>query len=251
MNYIFLVAANADELLALPTENSTHVNRCKADTSQQEVYLPNANWQNEQINHFTNVRLKIARHFALSKKEPPQEENSKIKTPKPKDEYGWCTFCFGNDFWNQIIEALKAKDEYDEESDQKLKKKSYANAAAGEVGYQPLLKILSNLRPTVVSQLIEYHSSWAESIEKVTLDQALWFYGLLSIVEKPLHPDDQSCLRSFVIVCSKQRRAIIESSSSEKNSAEVEKSISHLNLIICLVAKYFGQADLADESSNE
>ena len=83
-------------------------------------------------------------------------------------------------------------------------------------------------------------------------EQALWFYGLLSIVEKPLHPDDQSCLRSFVIVCSKQRRAIIEASLSEKNnSAEVEKSISHLNLIICLVAKYFGQTDLADNSINE
>ena len=89
---------------------------------------------------------------------------------KAKDEYGWCTFCFGDDFWNQVIDALQAKDEYDEESDQKLKKKSYANAA-GETGYQPLLKILSNLRPTVVSQLIEYHSSWAESIEKVTLGE--------------------------------------------------------------------------------
>ena len=81
--FFFSVAANADELLALPTENSTHVNRCKADTSQQEVYLPTANWQNEQINQFTNVRLKISRHFALSKKEQHQvEENSKIKTPK-------------------------------------------------------------------------------------------------------------------------------------------------------------------------
>ena len=82
-NIFFSVAANADELLALPTENSTHVNRCKADTSQQEVYLPTANWQNEQINQFTNVRLKISRHFALSKKEQHQvEENIKIKTPK-------------------------------------------------------------------------------------------------------------------------------------------------------------------------
>ena len=106
----------------------------------------------------------------MSKKEQPQvEENSAIKTPKAKDEYGWCTFCFGDDFWNQIIDALKAKDEYDEESDQKLKKKSYANAE--KAGYQPLLKILSNLRHTVVSQLIEYHSSWAESIEKVTLGE--------------------------------------------------------------------------------
>ena len=88
---------------------------------------------------------------------------------KAKDEYGWCTFCFGDDFWNQVIDALQAKDEYDEESDQKLKKKSYANAE--KAGYQPLLNILSNLRPTIVSKLIEYHSSWAESIEKVTLGE--------------------------------------------------------------------------------
>ena len=115
---------------------------------------------------------------------------------------GWCTFCFGDDFWNTIIEALKAKDEYDEEEDSSdKKKKSYANSL-GE-GHQPLLNILSNLRPSVISALIEYHSNWAETTEKVTLQQALWFYGLLSVVEKPLHPDDESCLRSFVIGKSK------------------------------------------------
>ena len=96
---------------------------------------------------------------------------------KAKDEYGWCTFCFGDDFWNQIIDALQAKDEYDEESDQKLKKKSYANAE--KAGYQPLLNILSNLRPTIVSKLIEYHSSWAESIEKVTLGETYFLLELL------------------------------------------------------------------------
>ena len=160
---------------------------------------------------------------------------------------GWSTFFFGNEFWNEIIEALKAKDEYEEEeeNDGSEKKKQSFATQSGE-GQSPLLNILAHLRPKVISQLIEYHSSWAETLEKVSLSQALWFYGLLSIVEKPLHPDDESNLRSFVIVCSKQRKAIIEKSSYESLDG-IKKSISHLNLIICLVAKYFGQADLADE----
>ena len=97
------------------------------------------------------------------------------------------------------------------------------------------MNILAHLRPKVISQLIEYHSSWAETLEKVSLSQALWFYGLLSIVEKPLHPDIESSMRSFVLVCSKQR--------SRQNNRKTRE----LDLIICIVAKYFGQADLADE----
>ena len=47
-------------------------------------------------------------------------------------------------------------------------------------------------------------------------------------------------------VCSKQRKSLVKGSSSESLD-NVKSSISYLNLIICLVAKYFGQADLADD----
>ena len=84
IQYIHIyLAANADELLAIPTDKPTHVNRCKADISKEG--LPTKDWQKEQITKFTDVRMKISRHFALVKKESIQEN---IKTPSPKNEYG-------------------------------------------------------------------------------------------------------------------------------------------------------------------
>ena len=104
-------------------------------------------------------------------------------------------------------------------------------------GQQPLLNIITQLKPSQITRLIEWHAEWAETLESVDIHQALWFYVLLSSVSKPLHPDTESSMRSFVIQCSKQRNDIVKSS----------VKFSHLNLIICLVAKYFGQADLADD----
>ena len=110
-------------------------------------------------------------------------------------------------------------------------KKSYAQSS-GE-GHSPVLKIISNLKQSNITRLIEWHSEWATTLEKIDKNQALWLYALMSAVEKPLHPDIESALRSFVLVCSKQRNQ------GKRNSRELE-------LIICIVARYFGQADLAD-----
>ena len=59
-----------------------------------------------------------------------------------------------------------------------------------------------------------------------------------------------SSLRSLALACSRQRKDIFESPSKDivraEDRATWPKFISHLNLIICLVARYFDQADLAD-----
>ncbi len=81
---------------------------------------------------------------------------------------------------------------------------------------------------------------WCELAKCVDSNQALWFYALMSAVEKPLHPDVESALRSMVLVCSRQRKVLSE------NDSDSTSEISHLNLLICLVAKYFSQADLSD-----
>ena len=60
---------------------------------------------------------------------------------------------------------------------------------------KPPLKIISNLKQSVITRLIERHSEWAVTLDKVEKKQALWFYALMSAVEKPLHPDIESSLR--------------------------------------------------------
>ena len=50
-----------------------------------------------------------------------------------------------------------------------------------------------------------------------------------------------SCLRAIAKICAKERKKIFASGGDDQHPMVV-----HLNLIICLVAKYFGQQDLAD-----
>ena len=209
-------------------QQPTHFDRRKIDTT--ENLLPSKEWQEEQVKNFTEIRLKVARHLALVHKEDTTPGTETIKFPSLKSEHGWCTFCLGDTIWNELLLAVADSDEEEKSTTEKVKK-SYAQTSG--LGHPPMLKIISNLKQSVITRLIERHSEWAVTLEKVEKKQALWFYALMSAVEKPLHPDIESSLRSFVLVCSKQRSR--------------EKIISReLDLIICIVAKYFGQADLAD-----
>lgn len=207
-------------MLGRAPDQPTHVDRNKAEIVQ-EALLPSKEWQNQQVVEFTNVRMKIARNTAyLESISDDDKSRSKVKFPSNKNEEGWCKFCFGEEFWALILAA---------EEEGKAKEKSLDSSLKNP----PLLKILVSLKQSQVTRLLEWQAEWAETLEKVDQNQALWFYALLSVVEKPLHPDVISSMRSFVLVCSKQR---------SKNC----QNINHLNLIICLVANYFGQSDLSD-----
>ena len=54
-----------------------------------------------------------------------------------------------------------------------------------------------------------------------------------------------------MLVCSRQRKQMLESNdqfgATGRHEKPVPKIVIHLNLIICLVAKYFDQKDLADD----
>ncbi|XP_064919043.1 gem-associated protein 2 isoform X6 [Columba livia] len=85
-----------------------------------------------------------------------------------------------------------------------------------KVGFPPLLSIVSRM------------------------SQGRWLYALLACLEKPLLPEAHSLIRQLARRCSEVR--VLE---ENKN----EEQISALNLIICLVSRYFDQRDLADEPS--
>ena len=53
-----------------------------------------------------------------------------------------------------------------------------------------------------------------------------------------------SLLRTLVLVCSGERKKIV--SDGGKNVTKSKDMLPHFNLLICLVARYFDQADLAD-----
>ena len=85
-----------------------------------------------------------------------------------------------------------------------------------------------------------------------------WIYSLLSRIEKPLNPDLGSVLRDLALFCSQERNKLLEKFTNEskenhenKDGEEQpgDKDIAAFNLFICLVSRYFDQADLADTPS--
>ncbi|XP_067389896.1 gem-associated protein 2 isoform X4 [Emydura macquarii macquarii] len=72
------------------------------------------------------------------------------------------------------------------------------------------------------------------------MNQGRWLYALLACLEKPLLPEAHSLIRQLARRCSEVR--VLEENKNEERA-------SALNLLICLVSRYFDQRDLADEPS--
>ena len=105
-----------------------------------------------------------------------------------------------------------------------------------EVGERPLLSYLIKYKPNQIVTLLETQAEWVQDLGEVSSDQCLWIYALLGLVEKPLHADDVSTIRSLARVAKTTRAAL----------AGTGQSVAHLNLLICIVANYFEQKDLSD-----
>ena len=96
----------------------------------------------------------------------------------------------------QFLSDLKVAEE------EELDAKKIHSLKTGE-RLEPSLEIIAHINQGQITRLLEWQADWAETIEQVSKFQALWFYALMSVVEKPLHPDIVSALRSFVYVCAK------------------------------------------------
>ncbi|XP_068021625.1 gem-associated protein 2 isoform X2 [Melanerpes formicivorus] len=138
-----------------------------------------------------------------------QHLDSNVSMPKSEDEEGWKKFCLGERVYSEI-EAL---------SDNENLGVNYIKAT--------------------VTSVLEYLISWFGE-KKFTPELGRWLYALLACLEKPLLPEAHSLIRQLARRCSEVR--VLE----ENKNAE---QISALNLIICLVSRYFDQRDLADEPS--
>lgn len=74
-----------------------------------------------------------------------------------------------------------------------------------------------------------------ESLPHVT---GIWIYAVLATLDYPLSPHICHCLRDLARLCAKVRSKI-----TRVNDTSL---FVHLNLIICIIGKYFKQFDLAD-----
>ncbi|XP_025907534.1 gem-associated protein 2 isoform X2 [Nothoprocta perdicaria] len=149
---------------------------------------------------------------------------STVRQPKSEDEEGWKKFCLGERLYSEI----------DTISDNENLGIDYI-----KMGFPPLLSIVSRMNQATITSVLEYLINWFGE-KKFTPELGRWLYALLACLEKPLLPEAHSLIRQLARRCSEVR--VLEENRNEEQ-------ISALNLMICLVSRYFDQRDLADEPS--
>ncbi|XP_055028265.2 gem-associated protein 2 [Misgurnus anguillicaudatus] len=183
-------------------------------------FSPSLKWQQQQIGKFSEVRQSVHKHRQHWK---AQFLDDNVVMPKTEDEDGWKRFCLGE---NVFLGTQQKEDD---------------NVNPGldyvKTGFPPFLSIVSKLNQSTVSAVLEYLISWFEERD-FEPQLGRWLYALLACLEKPLLPEAHSLIRQLARRCSAVR-ANLESKDDDRLSA--------LNLMICIVARYFEQGDLADK----
>ncbi|XP_026520249.1 gem-associated protein 2 isoform X2 [Notechis scutatus] len=150
---------------------------------------------------------------------------STIRQPTTDDEEGWKKFCLGEKLYLELTDQISSDES--------------PGIDYVQIGFPPLLSIVSRMNQATVTSVLEYLTNWLVEKE-FTPELGRWLYALLACLEKPLLPEAHSLIRQLARKCS-EVRVLEENKNDEKVSA--------LNLLICLVGRYFDQYDLADEAS--
>ncbi|KAM9842144.1 gem-associated protein 2 [Aulostomus maculatus] len=183
-------------------------------------FSPSLSWQRQQVCNFSDVRQSIAKnrqHWSS------HTLDDNVLMPKLTDEDGWKRFCLGEQVY---LGSSSCNSGAEPEPALDYKK----------VGFPPFLSIVSRLSQSTVLTVLEILISWFEE-QDFAPQLGRWLYSLLACLEKPLLPEAHSCIRQLARRCA-QLRSTLETQEDEKLPA--------LNLLICLVARYFEQNDLAD-----
>uniref|UniRef100_H0VIY7 Gem-associated protein 2 n=1 Tax=Cavia porcellus TaxID=10141 RepID=H0VIY7_CAVPO len=166
-----------------------------------EGYSPTLQWQQQQVAQFSAVRQNVNKHRSHWKS---QQLDSNVTLPKSEDEEGWKKFCLGERLCADVVGPT-------------------VNESPGidyvQIGFPPLLSIVSRMNQATVTSVLEYLSNWFGERD-FTPELGRWFYALLACLEKPLLPEAHSLIRQLARRCSEVRLSV-----------------------------YFDQRDLADEPS--
>ncbi|XP_057639115.1 gem-associated protein 2 isoform X1 [Chionomys nivalis] len=187
-----------------------------------EGYSPTLQWQQQQVVQFSAVRQSVNKHRHHWKS---QQLDSNVTMPKSEDEEGWKKFCLG--------ERLCAEGALGPSRDES------PGIDYVQIGFPPLLSIVSRMNQATVTSVLEYLSNWFGERD-FTPELGRWFYALLACLEKPLLPEAHSLIRQLARRCSEVRLLV---------GSKDDERVPALNLLICLVSRYFDQRDLADEPS--
>lgn len=205
---------------------------CRSLHPAPHGYAPSLAWQKRQEADFSQMRQRLWRHKALLK----NSGKTKCTVPAKEDVSGWCRLCFGQLDISRPRDELRGCNGTDELtcSDSDASDGRHVSCRGGT---PPLLSIVTYIDQPTVMKVLEYHINWMEKTG-FTLEQGRWFYALLACLEKPLEPEACALIRNLARQCSTLRATLNER----------DECLTAINLLICLVAHYFGQSDLCDAS---
>uniref|UniRef100_A0A3P9HX97 Gem-associated protein 2 n=1 Tax=Oryzias latipes TaxID=8090 RepID=A0A3P9HX97_ORYLA len=184
-------------------------------------FSPSLHWQQQQVSNFSDVRRSITKN---RKHWSSQTLDNNVHMPNLTDEEGWKKFCLGERIYlGASACSTDAKPE--------------AELDYSKVGFPPFLTIVCRLNQSTALMVLDVLISWFEEHELVP-QLGCWLYALLACLEKPLLPEAHSSIRQLARRCA-QLRSTLESQDDDR--------LAHLNLLICLAARYFEQNDLADQ----
>ena len=104
---------------------------------------------------------------------------------------GWCSYCYGKDFWHTIVEAKKQIEDESESDETSTIEHNKPSSAFNDLvcGQTPLTSIITQMKQTEIVRLLEFQVEWAELVSIKLEEQGLWIYALMASLEKPPHPD--------------------------------------------------------------
>lgn len=151
----------------------------------------------------------------------------------PNDSNQWKIYCLGEE------KSLQPEAEPNKELDESFNESSVDTLVVNIKKCQPpLLSTLQRLSQHEVHKLLKLHVTWIEEGD-FSNQNGVWIYSLLACLEKPFGSEIYSTLRDLSRICSQIRSKIISPNDST--------IITKLNLIICIIGRYFNQLDMTDD----
>ncbi|CAG2174313.1 unnamed protein product [Oppiella nova] len=241
-----VVVANLDVNQFTPNqtliiENSNGFIRAKPEST------PSVDWQRAQVSEFSHVRTSLARMRAHR---PPGTAVDPIADRPPvrhRSMSWWRDYCIGkrSDHSSDSDSDRGGGGGDEDESDLSTPTDTPHNSSAlkrekraKRESNLPLMSTICALTQDEVIVLLSFYAKWCQQY-RFTEHFGLWIYALLVALEKPLPAEVYSTLRDLSRVCSECRHKI--GSDCDSNV------LISLNLIICIIGRYFDQNDMCDQ----
>jgi hypothetical protein len=194
--------------------------------------------------------------------------------PKYRTINWWKEYCLGK---KSEVESDSSSEDEGMRSEEESEQSSLNDTPKSEMslkkpmkGHEPLMSVVCYLKQEEVQRLIEFFIKWMRQF-KFTRQMGVWMFALLVLLEKPLPSEVYSTLRELSRLCSEIRERIdwkAQSASTEQSNLQANSSpssqslqsnelssvgllsnrnLKSLNLIICIIGRYFDQTDMIDQ----